>query len=442
MMLLALYILFLFHETFAVTRPFSPGEAIALEAVFGTTNPQKLLEIAKDPMAYWNEREKALEDEAMPHIEFCKKYTQNCLLCIQHSPARYETSVSRQYELLVRRKRARKRTRKRTHRPEHKHAHESLEQRESRLKVAYDYESPEQRAREREYARRCAIPYGDAAWFIHQPEILEKNIKSIFAEDDPAYPTAVALFTAIACDYTDQPWRHLDTMQDETQFRATVEEFKEHKGLSHEFNSRLFWVTRKNSKFSIFDCLIMLSKKKYLCATAPFPAMQNYKAHQLSVGSFIFSGRSGPISHDAISHAQNQYLLEERLRDYGISYHEYFKQCWSEEKLIKDNIFELGRQCLGCFYHFRELATVTGAWDPNDLSSLIFPETVHLTDTGFLEIVPYFSEPMDENFDWKQTPCRPKDMSPEMAHKALLQFRSTYCRTQGNALLYPPKQES
>ena len=64
-------------------RPLAKGESIAFKGVFGTSDMAELLEIERDPVVYWEEREKALKDEAIPHIEFCKQYAEEAKLYIQ-----------------------------------------------------------------------------------------------------------------------------------------------------------------------------------------------------------------------------------------------------------------------------------------------------------------------------------------------------------------------
>ena len=101
-------------------------------------------------------------------------------------------------------------------------------------------------------------------------------------------------------------------------------------------------------------------------------------------------------------------------------------------------IFALAEQNIGCYYNFHELATVTNGWSPDDLDSLIFPNSQGLTDMGFLQIVPYFTRRRDADFDWRTTPLQPEPLDDMQVHGALKYFRHKYCYEHGKAILYPP----
>ena len=371
-MLLALYIILSFYTALAETRPLSEGESFAFNAVFGTSDMKKLLEIEKNPAAYWEEREKALQDEAVTHIEFCKRYTQEAKAFIKAEA----------------------------------------------LKTNYQ------------------------PWFVCDPNGLEEVIKADIPESHPAYPTAVALFTAIACDHMCDPTR------ESTQFLLSFENlcikianFKADNDISHELNQRQRWVIRDKAECSLFDSLIMLSNQEYLCAAAPLHQRMDYRAHRRN-GAYLFWGYHGSIRRDSVNHAFKQHLLERCLRKHGVSSCDYFRRCWNKKGLIKNDIFALAEQSLGCYYNSHELPSVNGAWSAGDLESLIFPRTESLTDDGFLPIVPYFAMPRHPNFDWKTTELQPRAMDDAQTHGALLYLRSKYCRLHGEAMLNPETRNS
>ena len=277
---------------------------------------------------------------------------------------------------------------------------------------------------------------GYVPWFCRWPDKIEQHAKERIGEDDPAYPTAVAFFTALACDHMRDPMREgLNKMRLEMDFDTMLDQFKKPRELSHELNERLRWIICDHAEFSIFDSLIMLSNQEYLCGAAPFHQRMHYQSHQKPDGSYQFWGAHGALIHDVVAHARKQLLLERTLCEKGISHHKYFKKCWNKKSLVKNDIFALAEQNLGCFYNFHELATVNGAWNTDNLRSLIFPKTRYLTDMGFFQIIPYFTAYKSPGFDWRKTPVKPLSMDDAQAHKTLLHFRLKYCGAHGEAIL-------
>ena len=339
---------------------------MAFEAIFGTSDMKKLLEIERDPVAYWNEREEALKGKPLPHLAFCKKYT----------------------------------------------------------KEARDYIR----------TKTAKMKKRDKPWFCQDPNAIKNALKSKISKDSPAYPTALAFYTALACDYLEKPWdSSLQSFKTQKKFLEDIDTvFLESEGLSDELNARMCWLIGGLSIFPIFDYLVLFSKKQYLCGATAYSKRMDFVAHRRPFKHPIFSGFGGPIPHDCLSHALRQHLVEYHLSLYGISYQDYFDQCWSKEKLIKNNIIGLAQCALGCFTHFHEAPSVMGSWKSDDVSSLIFPRTNELTDLGFLAIVPYFSEHATHH-DWHTSPIVPPVFLDH--HNTLCHFAETYCGPAGRTIL-------
>ena len=364
----ALLLIVSLHSALADLRTLSEGEARAFEAIFGTRDMKKLQEIERDPVAYWEEREKALKDKVIPHLEFCKRYTQEAQAYIRDKTAN--------------------------------------------------------------------TPETDKPWFCQDPNVIADTLKLKIPESSPAYPTALAYYTALACDYCDYLENPRDSdalfikspkdfLQDLDTFFLKID------GLSEELNARMFWVIEGLSNFPIFDSLVLFSKKQYLCGATEYDKRMDFVAHLRDPKPPSYYGFSGPIPHDCLSHARKQYLLEYHLGRYGISYQGYFDKCWNKEKLIKNNIIVLAQRALGCFMHFHEAPSLQDSWQKDDVSSLIFPHTPALTDAGFNEIVPYFATHATRH-NWRKTPIRPKTCG---VHKTLCHFQETYCGQEGRKIL-------
>ena len=372
-MFVIFYILCLFHAVLANTRTLSEGEALAFQAVFGTSDMKKLQEIERNPAAYWEERKKALQGETISHLEFCEIYTKYALAYIKDN-------------------------------------------------------TPKD---------------GDKPWFCHDPSAIEKTIQLVIPEDHPAYPTAVALYTSLACDHLRQPTSALfpDISTKEKLLRQVSVFNLFATFLKDDFNTRQRWVIRDNANFSLFDSMVLFSEKQYLCG-ALANNREGFFAHLSSMDDAddnpnppIFNGIFGPIMHDTISHAMMQYILESHLRRYGISYHQYFRRCWNKKTLVKNNIMRLAQDTAGCFYNFHELSSAVGAWDAKKVPSLIFPESECLTDMGFCKIVRYFKE-QDDDFDWHTQEIKPYDFkSSDEVNATLVSWKTRFCDDKGKKIL-------
>ena len=289
-------------------------------------------------------------------------------------------------------------------------------------------------------------------WY-HDLHKVDDIILSLLDEDHPLLPTARAASFGALCDHA------FDDSGDTFEQLSTPKGFKKSlktwiKNLtphtSHEFNNKLRWQITPSGKFSILDALIMRHEGFYLCS-AP---SRNSDRHQFSVHQEEFTGWHGLIMHDAIAHGRNQYIMEKRIDEAGLSAKEHFDLCCSPTVLVKGNISTLSQQILGNFYEFHELPSHGSSFSKHNTFSLLFPTASVLLDDGLIRIVPPFMqgrytlkelftqappEPQEflssaradcfdySYFFWRDDLPSYEDVSPRDVHQALLDWRDVFC---------------
>ena len=267
---------------------------------------------------------------------------------------------------------------------------------------------------------------GSSPWFKDFTK-LDAIIEKHLSEDHPLFHNARALYYGYACDCTYKRMHRfslLSTSHDfDTSFERWADEFS--KDFSHEFNRRIQWqILPGNGNFPIFDGLVMRSENIYLCS---IPQSYQYR-HAFSTHENRYRGWSGLISHDPLTHARQQYILDKRLQDKGISAQDQFHLCCQPSSLIENNISLLAQQSQGNFYHFHELPAAENSYSKQTVDSMLFPTADRLLDEGFMQITPVFMGEEDTLAKrLKTAPPSTVCVSATDVHETLLSWRNIYC---------------
>lgn len=389
-MSLVLYILCFFHATFAAIRPLSEDEAVAFETVFGTRDMKKLLEIEKNPLAYWEERAKALKDETISHSEFCQTYTHEIGLFLKKLLREPGATAMPWFSNDI-----------------------GVIEDTIKLKIPEDHPA---------YKTIVTTSTAIACDLFWQPEKF----------------SCIATKTNFERYIND--FMHIFT-KGKRGFLSDISPFIN----GHDFNARLRW-SRNDAGLSIFDCLILLSNQEYLCHAMSLKTRTGFAVHDTQHNTLIGSGLNGgdscmgefsyPLLHDALIYAGSQYRLERHLGgQYGLSQQKYFRQCFNKDSLMAGDIISLGQQVLGCFYQFRESPAVQDSWDPDNMHSCIFPKASQLIDGRLAKVVPYF---MHCDLNWHTQTLEPTPIDLDKTHLQLQWFIAKFCGKAGLALLSTP----
>ena len=337
-------------------RTLDEGEGSAFLAVWGVDNVEALMRIQKDLPKYWKEREDFL----------------------LNSPERALT-----HRAFCRR---------------------------------YVYEA-------KEYAQKTLASSGRQLW-LQDPESVDALIKEYFEEGSGVFSHVQLLCWASACDYIDRPEFLNDHMATAQGLRDTMEQEAsaccEARPVIERLANTLRWTITPNGKFSMFDYLVMRSKKYHLCSV-----LSNPEERSDACWHDQFFGWLGAYHHDVSTHAQCAQLFEDASDNHNVSYQNYFDACCNAETLSGGDIVTMSQKVVGCFCQFHEFPSDCEGAEAFPLFWLIFPKMRDVA-ADLHDVAPYFMNvPLD--FDWCKKPLHKKRCSSFNIDRSILGWVALSC---------------
>ena len=253
---------------------------------------------------------------------------------------------------------------------------------------------------------------------------IDDMIEGLLPKISPLWPNIRARYYAFLCDEVHKSRSEAVFASQET-LAGKVQSTIDHSlKMTGPYNAKVCWKISKDGQFSVLDYLILRSKGYYLCG-AP-TNVQDWFGFSVHAGAL--EGWEGLLMHDSYSHSLQAYTVDYSLRKFRISGQAYFNQCCNPEEFVSDDLIAVSQKIQGVFYQFHELPSINFSFETSHVNSLIFPKSVQLTDSGFLDITPYFMN-VPLGYDWHENPLRgpSQDLSRSTVHKALLGWRAQYC---------------
>ena len=359
---------FLALSALAGLRTLPDGEALAFEALFGTSDMKKLLQIEANPQAHWREREEYLTSDMKNPLQVeadLQAYWRERVERLAKGPHKVLTHLEF-CEMLV------------------EDAQESILQ-NFRLR-------------------------GEPTQFKLIDSIINEVIDTIMKDslppNSPLLPNIRAMMYAKFCKRVEEDCIDRDTYNKwvlESLQKSVIKQREILKDITHDLNDKLCWHISPDGKVSIFDWLVMRSKGWYLCgAPSDFAQKLNCKA---SRDLLAWEDRRDPLAwevrHTAFKQALRLSVLDRTLQKSGHSYQKIFDTCCNPQALIAGDIVTLSQQLQGWFHLFYEAPSYENSFDSQDPFSLFFPRNHMLLDKRFCAITPYFTAPLDH--DWHKT---------------------------------------
>ena len=270
-------------------------------------------------------------------------------------------------------------------------------------------------------AQNCAYSKGKASF--RDGEVIDDAMHSIMCEGHPAWATVQAMFYGQACDrLSSRNLRHKEFSGLEKEMAELAHEMR---ATQDDFNDVHRWLASPCEEYPIVDNLIMHGKGLYLSSAVEPKGRCAFRAHP-DGEKFLFSGWKGVIKHDTLAHALQQYHRALVLKAYGVSSTEHFKMYCGPAYIAQDDMITQSQQHLGWFYNVHELPSIREAYNPSALATVLFPYAVNLTDSGFAQIMPFFTRKAKS---WKENTLAPDACTAGglYQHAFLLKWRNTHC---------------
>ena len=355
-------------SVFATERVLTPEEERVLHAIWGLQGAQSYIELENNPTAFWEETEKKLfesKDRLKTHFEFC------------------------QWFMPVVKKR--------------------LAEKLEGLEIK--------------------------PWF--SGALIEAILEFSIAKDSEHFTYALTTCYTLFYDYTciyltkEVPPEKKIFRTNLREWCSTLKQFCEmlehaktegFKKIIPEYYKTLRWQVTPDGLFSFFDSLVCQSKGFQLCAVSSNP--EDWDCFCVHDGEFCLC--SGIQDHDAFTHAWSANRCAAALREHNISAQDQFNACCNPEVLAAGNLITMSHQVQAWFTQFHEGPSQVGGFYGFMFTSLLFPGSASLSDTGLRDITPYFAHlPIDHN--WHITTLKKAEMSDEAIQGTLLSWRSLHC---------------
>ena len=341
--------------------PMSLSEVLI--TVMGTDDIAKLQRIAKDPMAYWEERRKALfegeDDNRRPlysNQEFLKIFTR-------------QTKERCQYFI-----------------------------KQDKGELAHD------------------------KWYKKLDDF-EDVLCDICPEGDSRHAFIKATAYANLCDQLlfdtteGEKGEHYTPLDFETTFIKDIENCFRTSTVQNSVrrNKEMLWLFEKNGLFSMWDCLVIMGEGYYLGSSFKNSEdRENFCAH-----SGVFSGHSGSLAHDH-THASAAATYFDAFAKFEVNLATYIKDCLKENN-TEDSIIALCQKVFTAFSTFHEVVFKKG---DNTPEKLIFPPII-VGDPGMLDIMGGLLG-ADEELLKNRTTAQYKAVSRDSAVEILTKWRQKY----------------
>ena len=262
-------------------------------------------------------------------------------------------------------------------------------------------------------------------WF-KGPEDIEEVIKEYIEEGSDLFEHFQFIFLADTCDYLFKRTKQNNKIASAAELRQVLSYASEDLEAVRNFlknYDRLLWLVTPSGSFSLFDYLVMRSKRYHLCS-----ALLNPQDRARASWHDQFFGWFGAYAHDVTAHAQSSLLYEDFARKNGVCYQQYFDACCNPEALSGGDIVTMSQRVIGCFSQFHEFPSseTCSYLALSKIFDVIFPDTRELTDPGFRDIVPYFrGVPVEHN--WLEQPLEKSSCSDRNIHDTIMEWVALSC---------------